>query len=141
MMLRPNLGTPTAPRRRSRPGRRALLGQLWTGHRVAVPGKGPSQVAPSPESRHLDVSLHLAPILPGRLAISLNIACFLPRRLKSLNDGFHKLLGRRDGTHVDNELIDHAIFVEVHLIDRLKLLALDLALKSKEVPIVPSVSG
>jgi len=40
-------------------------------------------------------------------------------------------LGRRDGTHVDNELINLAIFVEVHLIDRLKLLALDLALKAK----------
>jgi len=58
-----------------------------------------------------------------------------------LTDGFRKLLGHRDGTHVDDELIDLAIFVEVHLIDRLKLLALDLALKSKEVPIVPSVSG
>jgi hypothetical protein len=33
--------------------------------------------------------------------------------------------GRRDGTRVDNELIDLAIFVEVHLIDRLKLLALN----------------
>jgi hypothetical protein len=42
-----------------------------------------------------------------------------------LTDDFRKLLGRRDGTHVDNELIDLAIFVEVHLIDRLKLLALN----------------
>jgi hypothetical protein len=37
-------------------------------------------------------------------------------------------------------VIDLAIFVEVHLIDRLKLLALDLALKAKKVPIVPCVS-
>jgi len=57
-----------------------------------------------------------------------------------LNDDFRKLLGHRDGTHVDNELIDLAIFVEVHLIDCLKLLALDLALKAKKVPIVPCVS-
>src|SRR6266513_613886 len=37
--------------------------------------------------------------------------CFLPRRLKSLTDDFRKLLGHRDGTHIDNELIDLAIFV------------------------------
>src|SRR5439155_9763154 len=60
--------------------------------------------------------------------------------MKSLNDDCRKLLGRRDGTHVDDELIDLAIFVEVHLIDRLKLLALDLALEAKKVPIVPCVS-
>jgi hypothetical protein len=36
-------------------------------------------------------------------------------------------------------LIDPAIFVEVHLIDRLKLLTLNLALKAKKVPIVPCV--
>jgi hypothetical protein len=57
-----------------------------------------------------------------------------------LKDDFRKLLGRRDGTHVDSELIDLAIVVEVHLIDRLKLLALDLPLKAKKVPIVPCVS-
>ena len=57
-----------------------------------------------------------------------------------MNDGFRKLLGHRDGTHVDNELIDLAIFVEVHLIDRLKLLALDLAVKAKKVSITPCVS-
>ncbi len=56
---------------------------------------------------------------------------FLPRRLESLHDGFRKLLGHRDGTHVDNDVIDLAIFVEVHLIDRLKVLALELALKDK----------
>jgi len=37
-------------------------------------------------------------------------------------------------------VIDLAIFVEVHLIDRLKLLAIDLALEANKVPIVPSVS-
>jgi hypothetical protein len=37
-------------------------------------------------------------------------------------------------------LLDLAIVVEVRLIDRLKLLALDLALKPKKVPIVPCVS-
>jgi hypothetical protein len=57
-----------------------------------------------------------------------------------LTDDFRKLLGRRNGSHVDNELIDLAIFVEVHLIDRLKLLAVDLALKAKEIPIVPCIS-
>ncbi len=41
-------------------------------------------------------------------------------RLKSSNDDFGKLLGHRDGPHADNELIDLAIFVESHLIDRLK---------------------
>jgi hypothetical protein len=46
--------------------------------------------------------------------------CFLRRRLKSLHDGFRKRLSHRDGTHVDNDLIDLAIFVQVHLIDRLK---------------------
>ena len=75
-----------------------------------------------------------------RPATSLNSACFLPRRLKSLSDDLRKLLGHRDGTHVDNEVIDLAIFVEVHLIDRLKLLAIDLALEANKVPIVPSVS-
>src|SRR6266478_6024121 len=63
-----------------------------------------------------------------------------PCRLKSLHDGFRKLLGRRDGTHVDNEVVDLAISVEVHLIDRLNLLALDLSLKAKKIPIVPSLS-
>src|SRR5258705_349082 len=72
---------------------------------------------------------------PGRY-VSLNRT----RGLKSLRDDFCKLLGRREGTHVDNQLIDPAIFVEVQLIDRLKLLALNLALKAKEVPIVPCVS-
>jgi hypothetical protein len=72
------------------------------------------------------------------MSISLSLFGFLPRRLKSLHDDFRKLLGYGDGTHVDNELIDLAIFVEVHLIDRLKLLALDLALKAKKVPIVPA---
>jgi hypothetical protein len=57
-----------------------------------------------------------------------------------LSDDLRKLLGHRDGTHVDNEVIDLAIFVEVHLIDRLKLLAIDLALEANKVPIVPSVS-
>ena len=57
--------------------------------------------------------------------------CFLPRRLQSLHDGFCKPLGHRNGTHVDNELIDPAIIIEVHLIDRLKFLALELALKAK----------
>ena len=57
-----------------------------------------------------------------------------------MHDGFPELLGRRDGTHVDNQLIDLAIFVEMYLIDRLKLLALDLALKAKKVPIVPCIS-
>ena len=47
-----------------------------------------------------------------------------------MTDDFRKLLGHRDGTHVDNEVIDLASFVEVHLIDRLKLLALELALKA-----------
>jgi hypothetical protein len=37
-------------------------------------------------------------------------------------------------------VIDLAIFVEVHLIDRLKFLALDLALKAKKVPFVPRIS-
>ena len=50
-------------------------------------------------------------------------------RLKSLTDGFRKLLGHGEGTHVDNDVIDLAILVEVHLIDRLKLLALELTLK------------
>jgi hypothetical protein len=68
----------------------------------------------------------------------------LPGRLKSLHDDFPKPLGYRNGTHVDNDLIDRAIFVEVHLIDRLKLLALDLALdlalKGKKVPTGPGIS-
>src|SRR6185436_18214200 len=63
------------------------------------------------------------------------------RALKSLTDEFQKLLGRRDGTHVDRELIDLAIFVEVHLIDRLKLLPFKLALKAEKVPIVSCISG
>jgi len=57
-----------------------------------------------------------------------------------LTDDFPKLLGHRDGTHVDNELIDLAFLVQVHLIDRLKRLTLELALKAKKVPIVPCVS-
>ena len=61
-------------------------------------------------------------------------------RLKFLKDDFREPLGRRDGTHEDNEMIDLAIFVEVHLIDRLKLLALELTLKAKKVPIVPCIS-
>jgi hypothetical protein len=60
--------------------------------------------------------------------------------LESLHDGFRELLGHRDGTHVDNDVIDPAILVEVHLIDRLKLLALDLALEAKKAPIVPCIS-
>jgi hypothetical protein len=48
-----------------------------------------------------------------------------------LTDDFSKLLGGLDGTHVDNELIDLAIFIEVYLIDRLKLLTLDLAPKDQ----------
>jgi hypothetical protein len=69
----------------------------------------------------------------GRIALNPTESyCFLPRRLKSLNDDFRKLLGHRDGTHVDNELIDLAILVEVHLIDRLKLPTPELALKAKE---------
>jgi len=36
-------------------------------------------------------------------------------------------------------VIDRVIFAEVYLIDRLKLLALDLTLKAKKVPIVPCV--
>jgi hypothetical protein len=34
-----------------------------------------------------------------------------------LHDDFRKLLGHGDGTHVDNEMIDLAIVVEMHLID------------------------
>jgi len=48
-----------------------------------------------------------------------------------LTDDFRKPLSHEDGVHVDNELIDLASFVEVHLIDRLQLLALELALKAK----------
>jgi len=55
----------------------------------------------------------------------------LLRSLKSVSDGFRKLLGHREGTHVDDQLIDLAILVEAHLIDHLKLLAFDLALKAK----------
>jgi hypothetical protein len=36
-------------------------------------------------------------------------------------------------------LIDLAIVVEVYLIDCLKLLALDLAVKAKKVPIAPRI--
>ena len=57
-----------------------------------------------------------------------------------MTDGFRKLLGHRDGTHVDNDVIDLVIFVEVHLIDRLKILALELAFKAKKVPIFPRIS-
>src|SRR6267154_1705370 len=53
---------------------------------------------------------------------------------------FRKPLGYRNGTHVDNKFINFAICVEVHLINRLKLLAFDLALKAKKVPVVPRVS-
>jgi len=56
-----------------------------------------------------------------------------------LTDEFRKLLGHRNGTHVDDELIDLANVVEMYLIDRLKLLALDLALKAKKVPIVSCI--
>ena len=62
--------------------------------------------------------------------VGFGLLVHLPRRLKSLTDGFRKLLGHRDGTHVDDKLIDLAVFVEVHLIDRLKVLALELALKA-----------
>ena len=61
----------------------------------------------------------------------MNQACLLSRRLKSLHDDFPEPLGHRDGAHVNNESIDLAIFVEVHLIDRLKLLALELAPQSQ----------
>jgi len=61
------------------------------------------------------------------------------RRLKSVTDGFRKRLGRRDGTHVDNYLIDLAIFVQMHLIDRLKLLALDLAHQSSPASAVKTL--
>jgi len=57
-----------------------------------------------------------------------------------LTDEVPKLLGHRYGTQVDNELIHPAVFVEVHLIDRLKLLALKLPLKAKKVPIVSCMS-
>src|SRR5258705_1922792 len=57
----------------------------------------------------------------------LNRTC----RLKSLHDDCCKPLGHRKGAHVNSELIDPAIFVEVHLIDRLKFLPLELALKAK----------
>jgi hypothetical protein len=46
-----------------------------------------------------------------------------------LQDGIGKLLGHRDGTRVDNDVID-----------RLKILALELAFKAKKVPIVPRIS-
>jgi hypothetical protein len=59
--------------------------------------------------------------------------------LKSLHDDFRKLLSRRNRTHVDDKLIDLAIVVEVYLIDCLKLLALDLAVKAKKVPIAPRI--
>jgi hypothetical protein len=49
-----------------------------------------------------------------------------------------ELLRHRDGTHVDNDVIDPTLFVEMHLIDRLKLLALELALKAKKEPMVPA---
>src|SRR5258708_1751313 len=62
-----------------------------------------------------------------------------PRRLKPLSDGFRELLGYREGTHVDDEPIDLAIVIEVYLIDRLKLLTFDLALKAKEVPIASCI--
>jgi len=57
-----------------------------------------------------------------------------------MHDGYGKLLGHRGGTHVDNEMIDLAIFVQVHPIDCLKLLALELAIKTKKVPVVPGIS-
>jgi hypothetical protein len=53
--------------------------------------------------------------------------------LKSLADGSPEFQGCRDGTHVDREMIDPSILIEVQLIDHLKLLALDLAFKGKEV--------
>jgi len=37
-------------------------------------------------------------------------------------------------------VIDLVIFVEVHLIDRLKILAHELAFKAKKVPIFPRIS-
>jgi len=37
-------------------------------------------------------------------------------------------------------VIDLAVFVEVQLVDRLQLLALELTLKDKQVPIVPCIS-
>jgi hypothetical protein len=57
-----------------------------------------------------------------------------------LHDGFRKGLGRGDRTHVDRDLIDPAVSVQVHLIDRLKLLAVDLALKANQVPTVPGIA-
>src|ERR1700694_4798177 len=63
------------------------------------------------------------------------------RGLKSLTDRSAEPLGCRDGTHVDVEMIDPSILVEVQLIDHLKLLALDLGFKGKEVVIASGVRG
>src|SRR6266850_1076037 len=41
-------------------------------------------------------------------------------RNKRTDSAMHKLLGRREETHADNEMIDFAILVKVQLIDRLK---------------------
>src|SRR5947208_1035981 len=51
----------------------ASPGPVVDGHRVSRGGRGAwPGCCPSPESRQLDVSLHLARILRGRIAISLN---------------------------------------------------------------------
>ncbi len=55
----------------------------------------------------------------------------LRRGLKSSADGFRKLLGHRGGTHIYNDVIDPARAVEMDLVDRLELLARELALKDK----------
>jgi hypothetical protein len=57
-----------------------------------------------------------------------------------LKDGFRKLLGYRDRAHVDSEVIDLAFCVEVHLIDRLKRLSVELAFEAQKVPIVSCIS-
>jgi len=64
--------------------------------------------------------------------------CFLRGRLKSLSDDFRKPLGHRNGTHVDNKFINFAICVEVYLINRLKLLAFDLASKPRKYQLFPA---
>jgi hypothetical protein len=53
-----------------------------------------------------------------------------------LSDDFWKL-GRRNGTHVDDEVVDLPVFVEVHVIDGLKRLALDSVLKGEQIPTIP----
>ena len=64
---------------------------------------------------------------------------FLRRGPKSLVDEFLKPLDHRDRAHVGNELIDLAIFIEVELIDPLKLLVFYPAFKAEKVPIVPCI--